>query len=240
MDLEKDIIFPLIRQQAPIFGYFSPEYIKDIGTPERLNEAEREWKSGLIANKNLKNKQKCVFVDRDGTLNKYVGLLTSAAAFQLEDMVPEAINLAHKKGYLVVVITNQPVIARNLCSFDDLSQIHNMMETELGNHGAFVDDIKFCPHHPDAGYPEERKEYKIHCNCRKPATGMIDEALEQFNICKDSSYMIGDTTTDIQTGKNAGLKTILVQTGEAGKDAKYNVHPDYVAKNLLDAMKILK
>lgn len=134
------------------------------------------------------------------------------------------------------MITNQPVIARNKCTLEELEQIHNKMETELGERGAYLDTIKFCPHHPDSGYPEERREYKIKCNCRKPATGLIEEAVREFNIEKTDSYMIGDTTTDIQTGINAGLKTILVQTGENGKDGKYQVAADLTAPDLLAAI----
>ena len=235
-DLERDVIFPLIEAKAPIYGYHSPEYIKDIGTPERLLEAEQEWRAGIVKKKNLKNRQKCIFVDRDGTLNRNVGLLTRPEDLELEHMVPEALNLAHKKGYLVIVITNQPVIARNKCTLEELEQIHNKMETELGERGAYLDTIKFCPHHPDSGYPEERREYKIKCNCRKPATGLIEEAVREFNIEKTDSYMIGDTTTDIQTGINAGLKTILVQTEENGKDGKYQVAADLTAPDLLAAI----
>lgn len=238
-DLEKDILFPRLHSCHDVFAYISPEYIKDIGTPERLTEAEAEWLSGVVKAKNLRQKQKCLFVDRDGTLNKYVGLLTAAEALELEEKVAKAIQLAHKKGYLVIVITNQPVIARNLCTLEELERIHNKLETMLGEKGAFLDAIKYCPHHPDKGYPEERREYKINCRCRKPGIALIEQAADEFNIDLTKSYMAGDTTTDIRTGKNAGLKTILVQTGEAGKDGKYPDKPDKIVPDLLTAVQMM-
>lgn len=240
LDLEKELIFPRIQTHQDVFGYISPEYVKDIGTPKRLQTAEEEWESGLVKGKNLGRKQKCIFVDRDGTLNRYVGLLADAEALELEEQVPDAVKLAHKKGYLVIVITNQPVIARNLCSLKELEQIHNRLEVLLGEQGAYVDAIKFCPHHPDKGYPEERTEYKIPCHCRKPEIGLIEEAAAEFHIDLSNSYMIGDTTTDIRTGKNAGLKTVLVQTGVAGRDGKYSDKPDQIARNLLEAVKMME
>lgn len=240
LDLEKELIFPRIQIYQDVFGYISPEYVKDIGTPKRLRTAEEEWESGLVKGKNLGRKQKCIFVDRDGTLNRYVGLLADAEVLELEEQVPDAVKLAHKKGYLVIVITNQPVIARNLCSLKELEQIHNRLEVLLGEQGAYVDAIKFCPHHPDKGYPEERTEYKIPCHCRKPEIGLIEEAAAEFHIDLSNSYMIGDTTTDIRTGKNAGLKTVLVQTGVAGRDGKYSDKPDQIARNLLEAVKMME
>ncbi len=235
MDLEKDVIIPRIQSEKDVYGYRSPEYIKDIGTPERLSEAEGDWSSGLIQQKNLRNVQKCVFLDRDGTLNKHVGLLTKVEELVLEETVPQALKLLHKKGYLAIVVTNQPVIARNLCTVEELEQIHAKLDDELGKFGTYVDDIRYCPHHPDRGYPEERQEYKIDCDCRKPKTGLIDYCIEKYHIDREKSYMIGDTTTDIRTGKNAGLRTILLKTGEAGNDGKYDDKPDQTVENLLDA-----
>ena len=124
---------------------------------------------------------------------------------------------------------------------EDVENIHKKMETLLGKEGVFLDDVFYCPHHPDKGYPEENPAYKIPCECRKPKTGMIREAAERYNIDLAGSWMIGDTTMDIQTGINAGMRTALVLTGEAGNDKKYDVKPDLVCKDLLDAVeKILQ
>ena len=108
----------------------------------------------------------------------------------------------------------------------ELENIFNKMKTLLGREGVYVDDLFFCPHHPDKGYEGERKEYKISCNCRKPGTGMVTQAAKDFNIDLGQSWIVGDSTRDIQTGKNAGMKTILLKTGEGGKDGKYPAEPD--------------
>ena len=137
------------------------------------------------------------------------------------------------------MVTNQPVVARGMCSEEDVRTIHKKMETLLGREGAYLDDIAFCPHHPDKGYPEENPDYKIVCLCRKPNTGLIDRMAEKYNIDLSESYIIGDTTMDIQTGINAGLHTVLLQTGEAGSDGKYDVEPEFEADSLLDAIKLI-
>ena len=237
VDLDRQLLKPLAGT-GKMFCYDSPEYVKDMGTPERYYSVCKDCEEGRISAKNLKNKQKAIFLDRDGTINKYVGFLRNIDDFELIDGVAEAIRKINESGYLAVVVTNQPVVARGEVSFEELEEIHNKMETLLGKEGVFLDDVFFCPHHPDKGYPEENPAYKIPCECRKPKTGMIEKAAERFNIDLKESWMIGDTTMDIQTGVNAGMRTALVLTGEAGKDKKYDVKPDLVCENLLDAVEI--
>lgn len=113
------------------------------------------------------------------------------------------------------------------------------MQTLLGNEGAYLDDIAFCPHHPDKGYPEENPVYKIACDCRKPAIKMIQDMADKYHIDLSESYMVGDSTVDIQTGINAGLKTILVRTGQSGKDEKYKTRPDIIADDLEKAVEYI-
>ena len=175
-------------------------------------------------------------MDRDGTINEYVGFLKNIDDFKLLAGVSEAIAKINASSFLAIVATNQPVIARGEVTFSQLEEIHMKMETELGQDGAYLDDIFFCPHHPHKGYEGEISELKIDCECRKPKTGMLRHAAEKYNIDLSLSWYIGDTTVDIQTGKNAGMKTILVKTGEAGQDGKYNVKPDYIADNLITAV----
>jgi histidinol phosphatase-like enzyme len=109
------------------------------------------------------------------------------------------------------------------------------METLLGREHAFLDRIYFCPHHPEKGFPGERADLKIDCDCRKPKTGMIQKAVAELNIDLKQSWLIGDTTTDLQTAKNAGLKSILVRTGAAGRDGKFDALPDFVCNDLRHA-----
>lgn len=239
-DLEKQLISKLITQRK-VYAYCCTEYVKDIGTPERLKKVENDYRKGICKKRNLKCKQKCIFLDRDGTINKYVGFLTSKEQFELEEGVEEAIRTINESEYLAIVVSNQPVIARGECSYMELNAIHNKMYTLLGNAGAYLDGLYYCPHHPDSGFDGEIKELKIKCNCRKPNIGMLEMAANDYNIDLQQSWFIGDTTMDIQTGKNAHMKSALVLTGEAGKDGKYNAEADIKATNLLDCVhQILK
>lgn len=241
MALEKELLTGLIADGAPVYGYHSPEYIRDVGTVERITHAEKELTSGFIASRSLRKKQKAIFLDRDGTINKKNGLIYREEQFALEDCAVEAIRKINQSGYLAIVITNQPVVARGLCQIEDVERIHMKMETLLGREGVYLDAVEFCPHHPDKGYPEENPDYKIPCHCRKPDIGMIEDCAERFNIDLTQSWMVGDTTIDIQTGVNAGTHTALVLTGDAGKDGKYVVQPELVCQDLLDAVgQILK
>lgn len=233
--LEKKIITEEINK-GRVYAYRSTEYIKDIGTPKRLNSAYQDIKNGLLKNKNLKNKQKAIFLDRDGTINVLNGFLSNIDDFEFLPGIAEAIKKINNSEYLVIVATNQPVVARGECTLEKLEQIHMKMELELGKQGAYLDDLFYCPHHPDKGYKGENIEFKIDCNCRKPKTGMLKQAANKYNIDLKQSWFIGDTTMDIKTGINAGTKTILVNTGEAGLDKKYNVVPDYNFENLLQAV----
>ena len=239
MDMEKDIVLKLIKEDKMVFGYYTTEYVKDVGTPERLFTTEADIRTGTVAARNLSKKQKCVFIDRDGTINRYVGLLSSKENFELEKNVCEAVKKLNQSSYLAVVVTNQPVIARNLCSIDELEEIHKKMETLLGEQHAYLDAIEYCPHHPDKGYPEENTSFKVDCECRKPKIGLITKVAEQYNLDLDKSWMIGDTTIDIQTGINAGIRTILVKTGMAGQDGKYDVKAMYECEDLLDAAEMI-
>ncbi|MCR4708128.1 MAG: HAD-IIIA family hydrolase, partial [Clostridiales bacterium] len=237
VDLEKELLSGLISEGRAVFAYQSPEYVKDVGTVDRIRAAERELTSGYAARRNLKNKQKAIFLDRDGTINRKNDLIYSEEQFELEQNAAEAIREINRSGYLAIVVTNQPVVARGLCGIEDVENIHRKMETLLGREGAFVDAVFFCPHHPDKGYPEENPDYKIPCACRKPKTGMLQAAAERFNIDLSASWMVGDGTMDIQTGVNAGTHTALVLTGDAGKDGKYAVTPELIGDDLLAAVK---
>ena len=240
-DFEKDILANQVQLGANIYAYHTPEYVKDVGTVDRINATVEELKSGLIQSKNLKNKQRAIFIDRDGTINVSKGFISKADDLELIPGSIEAIKAINKSGALAIVITNQPVIARGECSFEELHNIHNKLKTLLGEKGAFVDDIFYCPHHPDKGFEGEVPELKFDCECRKPKTGMIDEAVKKYNIDLSKSYMVGDSTMDLETARNAGVKSVLVDTGFAGNDGKYDRSCDIEAKNLFDAVeKIIK
>ena len=125
-----------------------------------------------------------------------------------------AIRKINEGGYLAIVVTNQPVIARGEVSLEELEEIHNKMETLLGKEGAYLDAIYYCPHHPHKGYEGERPELKIDCDCRKPKPGMLLKAAEDFNIDLSQSWMIGDGENDVKAGINAGCKTVLLSDND--------------------------
>lgn len=211
VDLDRQILKPLCGT-GTMFCYDSPEYVKDMGTPERFRTVEEDYKKGVVSVKNLKNKQKAIFLDRDGTINQYVGFLRKKEEFELLPGVAEAVKKINESGYLAIVVTNQPVIARGEVTFEGLETIHNKMETLLGKEGAYLDGIYFCPHHPHSGYEGEVKELKIDCDCRKPKPGMLLKAAQDLNIDLSKSYIVGDSENDIGAGKAAGCKTVLLNT----------------------------
>ncbi len=209
IDLDRQLLKPLAGT-GKMFVYDSPEYVKDMGTPDRYESVCRDFALGTVKAKNLINKQKAIFLDRDGTINEYVGFLKSPDAFRLLDGVSEAIKKINSSGYLAIVITNQPVIARGEVTFAGLEEIHDKLETLLGREGAYLDAIYFCPHHPHKGYAGEIPELKFDCGCRKPKAGMIFKAAKDFNIDLSESWMIGDGENDVLCGINAGCKTAII------------------------------
>ena len=211
VDLDRMILKPLCGT-GKMFCYDSPEYVKDMGTPERYSQVSRDFASGVVEAKNLSHKQKALFLDRDGTINKYVGFLIDINEFELLDGVSDAIKDINASGYLAVVVTNQPVIARGEVTVPELDAIHNKLETLLGNDGAYIDGLYYCPHHPDKGFVGEIPELKIDCECRKPKPGMLIKAADDLNIDLGSSWMIGDGKNDIEAGRNAGCKTVYLGT----------------------------
>jgi len=235
-DIEKDI-FPLIlKSKAKIYAYNSPEYFKDIGIRERLFKVRKDYTLGKIKRLNLKQKRKAIFLDRDGVINEEVDQLCRAENLKIYDFAAKAIKKINEIGDLAIIISNQPMIAKGFMTENDLNEIHKKLETELGKKGAKIDAIYYCPHHPEKGFPGEILELKIKCKCRKPEIGLFLKAKKEFNIDFKKSYLIGDKTSDILAGKRTGCKTILVKTGYGGKDKLFNVKPDFVAKNLLEAV----
>lgn len=205
IDLDRNVLKPNIGS-GKIYAYDTPEYIKDMGTPDRFREVEKDMVGGKVHARNLKNRQKAIFLDRDGTLNAMTGFIREPEQFELIPGAAEAVKAINKSGYLAVVITNQPVIARGECTFEMLQAIHDKMETELGKKGAFVDAIYVCPHHTDQGFAGEIPEYKCDCNCRKPKPGLFLKAAKDFHIDLSQSYMIGDSDRDVEAGERAGVR----------------------------------
>ena len=217
VDLDRQILKPLAGT-GQMFAYQSPEYVKDMGTPDRYAAVCADVQAGIPAAKNLAGKQKAVFLDRDGTLNRYVGFLRHIDEFELLHGVGEAVRRINASGYLAVVVTNQPVIARGEVTVPQLDEIHRKLETLLGAEGAYLDALYYCPHHPHKGYEGEVPELKIDCSCRKPKPGMLLTAAEELNIDLSASFMVGDGENDILAGRAAGCRTVLIGDGAFGQD----------------------
>lgn len=213
VDLDREVLKPLIPTGG-LYVYDSPEYVKDMGTPDRFFAVTEDIKSGKVHQKNLSHPQKCVFLDRDGTLNKYVGFLRDIDQLELLPGVAEAVRKINASGYLAIVATNQPVIARGEVTVPELQEIHNKLETLLGQEGAYLDAIYYCPHHPHKGYEGEISELKFDCDCRKPKAGMLLQAAKDFNIDLTASFMVGDGDNDVQCGVNAGCVPVLLSDGQ--------------------------
>jgi len=239
LDFGKDLFPAMLQRQAKLLAYNSPEYIKDIGTPERYDKICAEYTAGVVQRSSLGTAQRAVFLDRDGTLVKEMDGLRSPDQLELLPGVTEAVHELNHHGWRAILVTNQPVVAKGFCTERDVTEVHNKLETLLGREHAFLDRIYWCPHHPEKGFPGERPELKIDCDCRKPKPGMIQQAARDLNLDLAASWLIGDTSIDVETGKNAGLNTILVRTGHGGQDGKFKTAPTFESDNVLDAVRLI-
>lgn len=221
VDLARDLLPRMIVAGIRVGAYRSREYLKDMGTPERLAKVERDLESGVVARRLAGRPMPAILLDRDGTVNVEVGRITRPDDLALIPGIGAAINLAHAGGYLVGVVTNQPVVARGDVTFAQLDAIHGRMEMLLAESRAFVDGIYVCPHHPDRGFPGEVADLKGPCDCRKPATGLVEQAAADLELDLPRSWLVGDTTSDVHCARAAGLFSVLVGTGHAGADARF-------------------
>jgi len=231
-DLAKDVFPQMLRGGRRLFGYISPEYIKDIGTPERLDRVAADIEAGLPQRLSTRGLRSAVFLDRDGTINEEVDYLRTPDQLALLPGTSDALRRLNRAGRLAVIITNQSVVARGDVTFAGLKKIHTRLTHLLGARHAYVDGIYVCPHHPERGFPGEVPELKLVCSCRKPATGLVDQACRDLQIDRRTSWFVGDTTSDMETGRRAAVRTVLVRTGHAGQDGRFPFQPDYVVPDL--------
>jgi len=241
IDFGRDVFPSALGAGKHLNGYNSPEFIKDIGTPSRYDWVCGQFATGIVQRSSFRTPQRAAFLDRDGTIIREVNRqgLTSIDDVELIPGAATAIRTLNNAGIRVVLITNQPVVAKGLVTVSQLANVHNKLETLLGREHAFLDRIYICPHHPDSGFEGEVPALKCKCSCRKPNTGLIDRAVRDLNIDCRESWLVGDTTTDIQTAHNAGLRSILVKTGYGGSDARYPAKPIFVRADLLEAVKLI-
>ncbi|MFH1575541.1 MAG: HAD-IIIA family hydrolase, partial [Candidatus Nealsonbacteria bacterium] len=235
-DWGKDV-FPKIVRKEMLYGYITAEYLKDIGTPKRLSEVRKDYQDGKIPRMNRKNKKRAIFLDRDGVINETESDVSRINDFKLFPKTAQAVKQINDSEFLAIVITNQPAVAKGFCSMEELENIHKKMETLLGENGAKLDGIYFCPHHPDKGFAGENLKYKIKCSCRKPKIGLVKMAEKDFNIDLKHSYFIGDSSRDILCGRKAGMTTIGVKTGRGCRDGK--IKPDFLFEDLKQAINFI-
>lgn len=170
-------------------------------------------------------KRWAAFLDRDGTLIEEVGHLSAAEQLRVLPGAPEAVKRLNDAGATVVIVTNQPVVARGLIDEETLQHIHAELAARFADKGARFDAVYYCPHHPERRSEGEQR-YRIDCECRKPKPGMVLEAARRFGIDLGASFLVGDTTRDMLTARNAGCRGVLVKTGYAGRDGLFNARPD--------------
>jgi histidinol-phosphate phosphatase family protein len=234
-DFEKDVL-PRYIEAGRAFAYRTTEYIKDMGTPGRLAEVGEALRTGAVEARRLSNRQRAIFLDRDGTINEFAGLVSEPGQLRLLPGAAEAIRRINESKFLCFIVSNQPAAARNLCDVEGIETIHRKLETLLGESGAFVDDIRYCPHHPDRGYPEENPALKIDCDCRKPKPGMLFDLAARYNIDLAASYLVGDTSVDVMTAHNAGTRSLLVASGMKEEPPKYDARADLRVSDLAEAV----
>jgi histidinol-phosphate phosphatase family protein len=233
-------VFPLLLERGAILiGYRSPEYIKDAGTPARFEKVALDLLSGRVSQRCLRNPSPAIFLDRDGTLIEARGHLRRPEDVTLLPGVANALARLNQSKYRTVLVTNQPVVARGECDEATLHRIHNRLESLLGARGAYLDALYVCPHHPDAGFPGERIDLKISCLCRKPGIALLEQAQQDLNLDLSASWFIGDSTADIMVAQRGGMMSILVETGEAGRDGKWPCHPNYTCLSIVEAIELI-
>lgn len=233
-------VFPrMLDMGRPIYGYKSPEYIKDAGTPKRIAKVRRDIESGKVAERSFRSPAAAVFIDRDGVLNVERGLISKPGDLNLIPGAAEAVRRLNDSRFRPICITNQPIIARGDATWVELDHIHARLDTLLGAAGAFLEAVYVCPHHPDSGFEGEIAELKVICACRKPAIGLVAQAAADFNLDLAACWMVGDRTTDIEMARRAGLRSILVRTGHAGQDCQFEIQPDFVVDDLSAAVDLI-
>ena len=172
----------------------------------------------------MKLRPKAVFIDRDGVLIRDADYLDSIAGLKVYKSAPRALKLLREAGFKIVIVTNQSGVARGYFTLKTVRAIHAELKRRLGKAGAKWDAIYFSPHGPDSDHP-----------WRKPGTGMILAAKRRYGLDLKNSFMIGDKTSDIECARRAGCASVLVLTGNGGRDKAYKVKPTIVSRDILSA-----
>lgn len=238
-DFGLDIFPAMLDAGQTLAGYNTPEYAKDAGTIGRREAVSADVLSGKVGRRNIGNRQRAVFLDRDGVLIEERGDAVRQDNAVLLPGVAEALAELNKSDFLSIVVTNQPGIAKGFVTAADVADVHKSIDMMLGAERAYVHGYYVCPHHPERGFAGEIVELKIECDCRKPKPGLLLRAAEHFNIDLANSYMVGDRTVDIAAGKAAGTSTIGVRTGYGCADGIVDTAPDSMCADLRQVVRLI-
>ncbi|MGE5840758.1 MAG: D-glycero-alpha-D-manno-heptose-1,7-bisphosphate 7-phosphatase [Deltaproteobacteria bacterium] len=183
-------------------------------------------------------KKPAVFIDRDGTINEQMGYVNHVSRFRILPRVPQAIRMLNRRGHLVLVVTNQSGVARGYYPLELVEALHRLLITRIKEKNARIDGIFFCPHHPAGAVPE----FSGDCDCRKPKTGLIEQACKSFEIDLHRSFVVGDMCTDMELARRAGVTGVMVKTGYGLGEIEYilpgrTAKPAHIAEDLLDAVR---
>ncbi len=237
-DLNNDVFPRMIREGAAVLAYNTPEYLRDVGTVERLRVVEHDIATRRMERMNWSCPRPAVFFDRDGVLVKDAGSrgVTRPDDIHLLPGAAEAVRDVNEAGYLAVVVSNQPGVAKGFLSMEDLDRITGRLDMELGKVGAWLDRVYYCPHHPESGFDGERPELKVPCACRKPEPGLIHRAVKELPLDLDRSVLIGDTAREIGAARAVGIPAYGVRTGHGCEDCTDALTPDRVCDDARDAV----
>ena len=235
-DLVNDVVVKLLKKKCNIFAYKSIEYIKDFGTPERINTVTKDIKKNKIKNLNYFYKTKAVFLDRDGVINYENSEPKNLKNFKIFPSALIAIKKLNDNKIPCFIVSNQSGLAKGQFNLSEFFKVIFKLDKKLSEIGAYVDDFLICPHFTKLKYTNTNESF--FSNHRKPNPGMIKTLSKRYGINMKKSFMIGDSDRDILAGKKAGLKTILVASPKI-KDYKLNIYPNYKKNNLYDAVNLV-
>ena len=209
-NFSKHILEKLIKMKLKIYTYNTREYIKDAGTPYRVNLIKKQIHTRKFIYGNINKKIPAIFLDRDGVINKDNHKNQYQDPMKINKDAIKAVKLINNNGYLSIIVTNQSAVAKGFITLKKLENDHKKLEYFFGKKGAYFDKIYFCPYYPHKGFEGENIKFKKRSNLRKPNNGMLLRAIKDLNIDKKKSYMIGDRNVDYLAAKKTGIKCLIV------------------------------
>lgn len=232
-DFTKNFLTKLSKNKKKIYAYSSREYVKDIGTIDRINKAKKELKTIKYKNGSLNSSLPAVFIDKDGVINRLDKKKHYQSIKHIFYNSIEALKIINNSKFLAVMITNQPAIAKGIISEKKFKNDLIYLTSKLGEKNVYFDKIYYCPHHPKRGFKNEIPELKINCKCRKPNNGLLLQAIKELNIDVKKSFMVGDQISDYIAAKKTKIKFIGINFNSKQNKKIIN------KKNFLNAVKFI-